>query len=134
MRNNSQFQDLFLTHFHHKPHLLLLLLFSYTSHQSNSMEKSPSSEAVTQLALYGNRSFVTVFTATDPCPKPDASSPHLPTSFPDIHSNIISPSTPRSSELFLPFTFPDQNFVCTFTYPMRATWHAHLILLYLITL
>jgi hypothetical protein len=36
--------------------------------------------------------------ATGSCPEPDASSPHFPTLFPKIHSNIIFPSTPRSSE------------------------------------
>jgi len=30
---------------------------------------------------------------TVPCPEPDASSPHCPTLFPKIHSNIIHPST-----------------------------------------
>jgi len=31
---------------------------------------------------------------------------------PHINPNIISPSTPRSSEWFLPFRFSDQNFIC----------------------
>jgi len=31
--------------------------------------------------------------------------------FPKIHSNIIFPLTPRSSEWFLPFRFSDQNIV-----------------------
>jgi len=52
--------------------------------------------------------------ATGPFPEQHASSPHLPPHlyFPEIHSNIILPSTPRSSELFLPFRFSNQNFVC----------------------
>jgi len=29
--------------------------------------------------------------ATHPCPEPEASSPHLPTLFPKIHSSIIPP-------------------------------------------
>jgi hypothetical protein len=35
--------------------------------------------------------------ATRPCPEPVASSPHLPTYFLKIHSNIIFKSIPRSS-------------------------------------
>jgi len=35
---------------------------------------------------------------TGPSPGADASSPHLPTLFSKIHSNIIFPSTSRSSE------------------------------------
>jgi hypothetical protein len=34
--------------------------------------------------------------------------------FPNIHSNIILPSTPRSSESTFPFRFPNQNTVCIF--------------------
>jgi hypothetical protein len=34
--------------------------------------------------------------------------------FPRTHSNITSPSTPRSFELSLPFRFSDQNFLCIF--------------------
>jgi hypothetical protein len=36
--------------------------------------------------------------ATGPYPEPDASSPHLPPYFPKIRSNIIFPSTSRTSE------------------------------------
>jgi hypothetical protein len=36
----------------------------------------------------------------------------LPPNFPNIHSTIVLPSTPRSSEWSLPFRFSDQNFVC----------------------
>jgi hypothetical protein len=32
--------------------------------------------------------------------------------FPKLHSNIIFPSTPRSSKWFLPFTFSNENIAC----------------------
>jgi hypothetical protein len=34
---------------------------------------------------------------TDPSPEPDESSPHSPSSFSNIHFDIIHPSMPRSS-------------------------------------
>jgi hypothetical protein len=37
------------------------------------------------------------------------------------HSNIILPSTPRSSEWFLPFRLPDQNFVSISL--LSLAWH-----------
>jgi hypothetical protein len=36
----------------------------------------------------------------------------FPSYFPNIHSNITLPSTPRSSEWSRPFRFSNQNFVC----------------------
>jgi len=48
---------------------------------------------------------------------------HIFLHFPQIYSNIIFPSTPRSSELFLPFWFTNQN--C----PMRATCLAHIFII-----
>jgi len=48
--------------------------------------------------------------AIGPCSDPRALSPHLPTLFPKIHSNII-PSTPTSSKWPHSFKFSDQNFV-----------------------
>ena len=52
--------------------------------------------------------------ATYPYPEPDRSSPchHIPL-FED-HFDVILPSTPRSSELFLPSRLPTLNPVCTF--------------------
>jgi len=50
-----------------------------------------------------------------------------------IHSNII-PSRPRSSKWSLLFRFSNQNYICIFHLPIRATSPAHLILLHLITL
>jgi hypothetical protein len=49
--------------------------------------------------------------ATGPCPEPDASNPHIPPRFPKIHSNIILPSTPASSEWSLHFRFSSQDIV-----------------------
>jgi len=40
--------------------------------------------------------------STGPYPKPGASNPHYPPYFPKIHSNIILPSEPKSSEWSLP--------------------------------
>jgi hypothetical protein len=78
-----------------------------------------------------------------PCSQEPATAPYLsqtnpvhifPTYNPNIHSHIILPSTPMSSEWSLSLRFPDQNFVCIFSSPIRATCPVHLILLYLITL
>jgi len=40
--------------------------------------------------------------------------PHatFPFYFPKIRSNVIFPSTPRSSGRSLPFTFPNHNIIC----------------------
>jgi len=54
--------------------------------------------------------------------------------FPEIHSNFIFSSTPRSLKLSLPFRFADHNFTYILISPMRAICSAHLILLDLITL
>jgi hypothetical protein len=49
--------------------------------------------------------------------------------FPKIHSNINLPSTPRSSQLSLLFTFFDQNFVHISHILTRATCRTHPMLL-----
>jgi hypothetical protein len=49
--------------------------------------------------------------ATGPYPEPDASSPYSPTYFPKIHSNIILPSRPNSSEWSVLFKFSEKNLV-----------------------
>jgi len=59
---------------------------------------------------------------------------HTPTSqFLKIHLNIILPSKPGSPKLFFPSGFHTKNPVYTSPYPIRATYLAHLILLYFIT-
>jgi hypothetical protein len=50
--------------------------------------------------------------ATGTYPEPGDSSPHPPPYFPEIHSNIIFPSTARSSELAVTFRLSDENFTC----------------------
>jgi hypothetical protein len=45
--------------------------------------------------------------ATGSYSEPDESSPNIPTLFSKIHSNIILPSTPRSSERSLHFSVFD---------------------------
>jgi hypothetical protein len=60
------------------------------------------------------------------------SDPNFPHYFPKIHSNIIIPSTSRSSNWSLPFRFPNQNFiyishlshVCYMPYPYNP-WCDH---------
>jgi hypothetical protein len=50
--------------------------------------------------------------ATSPCPEPDEPSPHPPIHplyFPNIHSDIIFSSTPRSSKWSHPFMFSNQS-------------------------
>jgi hypothetical protein len=71
---------------------------------------------------------------TSPYPEPDESKPHPKPYFPKIHFNNIPPPTPRFFELFLLFRLSNQNFIRTSQLPIRATYPAHLILLYLITL
>jgi hypothetical protein len=56
----------------------------------------------------------------------------LPPYFPKIHSNITFPSTSRSSDLSLPFSFPNQN--THVMSPTLTTRPTHLILIDLITL
>jgi len=59
--------------------------------------------------------------------------PFLP-DFPEINSNIIFPSMPRSSDWSLPFRFSGLNFVCISQLSLLSTCSTHVILLDLITL
>jgi len=54
--------------------------------------------------------------------------------YPKIHSNIILPSNPRSSDCIFPSGFPTNIFYVFFISPMRAMWSSHTILLDLIPL
>jgi len=70
---------------------------------------------------------------TAPCPELDTSSPDLRTLFPKIHSNIIFPPAPKSSECSVPFRLSYQNFVyvshlshaCYMSCPSRPPWFDH---------
>jgi hypothetical protein len=54
--------------------------------------------------------------------------------FPNIHSNSIFPSTPRSSSWSHPFRFPTEILYEFLSVLVRATCPAHLILFYMIAL
>jgi hypothetical protein len=58
--------------------------------------------------------------ATGPYPEPDAFSPHPPTLFPNIHSNIVFSSTSRSSEWPPPFRCSDHK--CEYIYLSHACY------------
>jgi len=47
--------------------------------------------------------------SSGPSPEQDESSPHPPTHFPKIHSNVIFPSMCRCSEWSHPVRFTNQN-------------------------
>jgi hypothetical protein len=51
----------------------------------------------------------------------------FPPYFPQIHSNIIFPSSPRFYEWFPPFMYSVQHFYAFLIYPMHAICLAHLI-------
>jgi hypothetical protein len=72
-------------------------------------------------------------TATCPYPEPVQSSPHTHFHFLKINPYIINPSTPGSPQRSLSLMFPHQNHIHTSPLPIRATCHAHLILLDFIT-
>ena len=66
--------------------------------------------------------------------EPDQSSPYIPrnpTNF-KIHFNMVLPSTPGSSRWLFPSDFPTKILCVPLLSPLRATYPAHLILLYLI--
>jgi hypothetical protein len=68
------------------------------------------------------------------CPEPHESSPYLPPYFPMIHSDVILPWTPRSSEWSLPRRVSDQDVVyishlsraCYMPRPSHHPWLDHL--------
>jgi len=70
--------------------------------------------------------------ATGTYPEQDVSSPH-PHNYFKIRSNIILPSTSRSSEWSTPFRFYDQNFVCV-SYPHPSYMSGRPMLLDLINI
>jgi hypothetical protein len=83
-------------------------------------------------AFYGTWRFITAFACARNLSlsriRSIQSMPHI--QLPKIHLNIVLPSTPESSKWTLSIRFPNRYPVCT---PIRATCHALLILLDLIT-
>ena len=67
--------------------------------------------------------------ATFSCPKTDQSSPCPPSNYSKIHFNIIFPSTPVSSEWFLPSDFPTKILYAHLLFPIRVTCSAYLLLI-----
>ena len=107
-----------------------------------SMVQSPSSEAnwfaASQEIPRISRN-PKVHYRTHKCPPPvsilgQPNPVHIPTShLPEIHPNIIHPSTPRSPHWSLSLRFPHQDPIHPLSSPIRATCPAHLILLDFIT-
>ena len=71
--------------------------------------------------------------ATCPYPEPHRSNPCPPSHFLNVQLNIILPYTPGSSKWSLSSGFPTKTLFTPILSPIRATCHAHLILLDLIT-
>jgi hypothetical protein len=89
-----------------------LSLFQLT----NSMEQSPWEVTVIRLLkkspeFYRIRSSITAFTRDRHWSLSWARRIQSTPYFPKIHSNVILPSTPRSSKWSLPFRYPNQNTV-----------------------
>jgi hypothetical protein len=59
---------------------------------------------------------------------------NVPFYFPKIHSNIIFPSTPRSSEWLFPSGFQTKILYAFLISPMRSTFPAYFIFLDLVTI
>jgi hypothetical protein len=93
-----------------------LKFWSHRSNITDSMEQTPSWGANSHSAsqeiprLLWTQKLITLFTRGGHWSlyQSNESNPQRPTLFlPKIHSNILLPSTPRSSECSLPFTLPD---------------------------
>ena len=101
------------------------------------LEKLTSLQLVKKFpAFHGTRRFITALTSVRHLslilgqPNPV----HIPTShLLEIHSNIIHPSTCRSTQWFPSLRFPHQDPIHPLPSPIRTTCPAHLILLDFIT-
>ena len=87
-------------------------------------------------AFHGTRRFITALTSIRHLSILGQPNPvHIPTShLPEIHPNIVHPSTPRSPQWSLSLRFPPTKTLYTpLSSPIHATCPAHFILLDLIT-
>jgi hypothetical protein len=93
-----------------------------------------SSQEILPPPLHGHRRFNTVYKSPPLAPILNQINPvhNLPPYFRKIHSNVMLPSLPRSSEWSLPFKYSYKKLVRVPITPMRSTWPSHLILPYLI--
>ena len=89
------------------PNYSVHLWYLLTPWSRGLSEKLAVSQLVRKFTTFcGTRRFITVFTRARPCPEPDQSCPCHPSHFSNIHSNIIFPSRPGTSEWSLSLRFP----------------------------
>jgi hypothetical protein len=106
---------------------LILLLF-YSMEQSPSWEANRSSAS---LVFYGTWKFITAFTSARHLSLSWASSIQCIPPHPIFWISILTLSSHLCLDLF-PSGFPTKTMYTPLLFPIRATWHTHLILLALI--
>jgi hypothetical protein len=99
-----------------------------------STEQSTIWEANSSSPGYGTPRFIIVFTTARQWTLPWTIWIQSTRHFSKIHLNICRLSTPQSPQMYLPFSFSDQNFYAFITFFTPATCSAKFILLDLITL
>ena len=113
-----------------------------TNQLPNSMEKNPSWEATRSTAtseiiriLWNPKIQYRIYQRPPLVPNLSQSNSVYDATFYFLktHFNRIVASTLTSSKWYLSIVSPNQNSLCTSTFPISATYPAHFILLYLIT-